>query len=91
MSLTRLDAALGDGRTRSRAAFDLAQHFADAAALLAGRPVRALPDLASPAAGDVLAVCALDLAEELDRSAGDDSTAVCRGAVQDLVSLRQQL
>ena len=91
MSLTRLDAPLADGRSRSRAALDLAQQFADAAALLAGRPVRALPELGSPAAGDVLAVCALDLAEELDRGTGDDSTGVCRGAVQDLVSLRQQL
>lgn len=91
ISLTRLDAPLADGRSRARAALDLAQELADAAAHLSGRPARVLPELASPAAGDVLAVCALDLAEELDQSPGDDAMALCRRAVRDMVALRQQL
>ena len=76
---------------RPRAAPALAQEPADAAAPLSGRPARVLPELASPAAGDVLAVCALDLAEELDQSPGDDAMALCRRAVRDMVALRQQL
>ncbi len=91
MSLTRLDASLADGRSRARAAHELAQELADASAQLSGRPARTLPDLASPAAGDVLAVCAQDLAEELDSSPGESAAATCRAAVQDMISLRQQL
>ncbi len=88
LSLVRLAAVLPDGRSRARAAFDLAQDLADAASALAGRPGRALPDLADPAAGDVLAVCAQDLAEEVAESRSEASALACRRAVEGLVALR---
>jgi hypothetical protein len=91
LSLVRLGAQLPDGRSRARAAFDLAQELADDAAALEGRPARALPDLADPAAGDVLAVCAQDLAEVVAQSRNDDSADACRRAVDRLISLRQAL
>lgn len=91
LSLVRLAASLPDGRSRARAAFDLAQDLADAAAELAGHPRRVLPDLADPAAGDVLAVCAQDLAEEVADRRGDASAQACRRAVEGLVALRQAL
>ena len=92
MSLVRLAAPLPDGRSRARAAFDLAQDLADRSAALAGRPVRRLPELADPAAGDVLAVCAQDLLEELVTltiAAPGPSEEECRRAVEALVALRQ--
>jgi hypothetical protein len=91
MSLVRLGSSLPDGRSRARAAFDLAQELADAAAALAGRPGQALPDLADPAAGDVLAVCAQDLAEEVASRRGEAPAQACRRAVEGLVALRQVL
>ena len=91
LSLVRLAAPLPDGRTRARAAFDLAQELADASFALAGRPPRALPELADPAAGDVLAVCAQDLAEEVADRRGDASAEACRRAVEGLIALRQVL
>jgi len=91
MSLVRLAASLPDGRSRARAALDLAQSLADAAADVAGRPARTLPDLADPAAGDVLAVCAQDLAEEVAEHRGPVAAAACRRAVEGLVALRQSL
>jgi hypothetical protein len=92
LSLVRLAAALADGRTRAAAAFALAGELADAAADLAGRPRRQLPELPDGAAGDVLAVCAHDLAEEV-RSQGRSEVAAsaCRAAVEGLVALRRQL
>ena len=90
LSLVRLAAPLPDGRSRARAALDLAQELADTSAALAGRPARRLPDVADPAAGDVLAVCAQDLIEEvsaLPRAAEEE----CRRAVEALVALRQSL
>jgi hypothetical protein len=91
MSLVRLAAPLPDGRSRARAAFDLAQGLADDAAHLAGRPARRLPDLADPAAGDVLAVCAQDLAEEVAAGRSQASAQTCRRAVDGLVALRKSL
>lgn len=91
MSLVRLAAPLPDGRSRARAAFDLAQDLADASFALAGRPGRLLPDLADPAAGDVLAVCAQDLADEVSDRPGEASAQACRRAVEGLVALRQVL
>lgn len=91
LSLVRLAAPLPDGRSRARAAFDLAQELADASFALAGRPGRALPDLADHAAGDVLAVCAQDLAEEVAHRRGDAAGDACRGAVEGLIALRQAL
>ncbi len=91
LSLVRLGASLPDQRTRARAAFDLAQGLADEAAVLAGRPRRMLPDLADLAAGDVLAVCAQDLAEEVAALPTDASAQACRRAVEGLVALRQSL
>jgi hypothetical protein len=91
MSLVRLGASGNDGRSRGRAALDLAQELADEAAAIAGRPARRLPDLPDPAAGDVLAVCANDLAEELDAVPPEVGASTCRSAVERLVSLRQLL
>jgi hypothetical protein len=91
LSLVRLGAQLPDGRSRARAAFDLAQELVDAAAALQGRPARDLPDLADPAAGDVLAVCAQDLAEEVAERRSDASADACRRAVERLIGLRQAL
>ncbi len=91
LSLVRLGAQLPDGRSRARAAFDLAQELADDAAALEGRPARALPDLADPAAGDVLAVCAQDLAEVVAEGRSDASADACRRAVERLISLRRAL
>lgn len=80
-----------DGRSRAGAALDLAQELADEAAVIAGRPARRLPDLPDPAAGDVLAVCANDLAEELEGVPTDTGGSACRSAVERLVVLRQLL
>jgi hypothetical protein len=92
LSLVRLGVALPDGRTRAGAAFAVAGELADAAADLAGRPRRQLPQLPDGAAGDALAVCALDLAEEI-RAAGPSAATsqACRTAVETLVALRRQL
>ena len=92
LSLVRLGVALPDGRSRAGAAFELAGELADRAADLAGRPRRRLPELPDGAAGDVLAVCAHDLAEEV-RSQGPSAGAAsaCRAAVEGLVALRRQL
>ncbi|HYN29963.1 MAG TPA: hypothetical protein VES95_08850 [Dermatophilaceae bacterium] len=91
LSLVRLAAVLPDGRSRARAVFDLAQDLADAASGLAGRPTRMLPELADPAAGDVLAVCAQDLAEEVIQAHSEASAQACRSAVEGLVVLRRTL
>ena len=91
MSLVRLGASVNDGRSRARTALDLAQELADEAAAIAGRPALRLPDLPDPAAGDVLAVCANDLAEELDAVPPEVGASTCRSAVERLVSLRQLL
>jgi hypothetical protein len=92
MSLVRLAAPLPEGGSRAVRAFALAQQLADAAAELADWPRRALPALADPAAGDVLAVCGLDLAEEVDRHAGDPAAGqACAAAVEALRTLRRDL
>lgn len=92
MSLVRLSAELPGGGTRAGAAFDLAGEFADLAADLAEQPRRDLPPLPDPAAGDVLAVCARDLVQELlDRPGEPDAAEVCARAVAALVSLRRVL
>jgi hypothetical protein len=92
MSLVRLSAPLPDGSTRAGAAFALAQRLVDRAAELAGRPRRRLPELPDSAVGDVLAVCAHDLAEQVRARAPDRSaTAACREAVVALVALRRDL
>jgi hypothetical protein len=91
LSLVRLAAVLPDGRSRARAAFDLAQELADASFALAGVPGRTLPELADPAAGDVLAVCAQDLAEEVAGRRSDAGADACRRAVEGLIALRQSL
>jgi hypothetical protein len=91
LSLVRLAALLPDGRSRARAAFDLAQELADLSFALAGRPLQRLPELGDPAAGDVLAVCAQDLAEEAAERRGDASAEACRRGVEGLIALRQSL
>lgn len=91
LSLVRLAASLPEGRSRARAAFDLAQELADASFALAGTPSHVLPDLADLAAGDVLAVCAQDLAEEVARRPSHAAAEACRGAVEGLIALRQVL
>jgi hypothetical protein len=91
MSLTRLDAPLADGRSRAGAAFGLAQQLADWSAELSGRPSRSLPRLASAAAGDVLAVCAQDLVDDLRQHPGGGAARRCREAVTALIDLRRQL
>ncbi|MGB7982334.1 MAG: hypothetical protein WCF36_16250 [Candidatus Nanopelagicales bacterium] len=94
MSAVRLAAGRVDGRSRARAAFDLAQEFADHAAELAGGPQRRLPELGDFAAADVLAVCALDLVAELDARGGlgaPESAAACESAVTRLIELRRSL
>ena len=91
LSLVRLAALLPDGRSRARAAFDLAQELADSSFALAGRPRQRLPELGDPAAGDVLAVCAQDLAEEVAERRGDASAEACRRGVEGLIALRQSL
>lgn len=92
MSLVRLAAPLPEGGSRAARAFALAQQLADAAAELADRPRRVLPALADPSAGDVLAVCGLDLAEEVERRAGDPVAArACAAGVEALRTLRRDL
>jgi hypothetical protein len=92
MSLVRLGAPLPAGSSRAGAALALAQELADAAARLAGRPRRLLPALPEPSAGDVLAVCGLDLAEEAAARAGEPAAQeACRAAVTALVALRRVL
>lgn len=91
LSLVRLAALLPDGRSRARAAFDLAQELADSSFALAGRPLQRLPELGDAAAGDVLAVCAQDLAEEVAERRGDASVEACRRGVEGLIALRQAL
>ena len=91
LSLVRLAAPMGDGRTRAGAAVALAQELADTTARLAGRPPRALPALPDGAAGDVLAVCVADLVEELGEAAADQAAAVSAAAVEQVRALRAQL
>jgi len=103
MSLVRLAALLPDGRSRAHAALHLAQMCTDEAAALAGRPRRLLPDLADQVAGDALAVCAQDLADEFEAhlSAGVHEgcragercrvDGVCSDMVERLVALRRML
>ncbi len=91
LSTVRLAAPLAQGRSRAAAAFALAQELADVAAELARRPRRTLPDLPDSAAGDVLAVCVNDLAEELDAHPGQRAAAACAGAVEQVRALRRQL
>ena len=88
LSLVRLAAPLADGRSRAGAALSLAQELTDRAAGLADRPLRMLPDLPDRAAGDVLAVCGVDL---VDRLREHPDPASCRTAVEDLVALRRLL
>lgn len=88
MALARLRAPVLDGRTRAGEAARIAQEMADAAADLAERPRRHLPELPDSAVADVLAVCAHDLAAEL-RTAGGQSG--CRHWVEVLVGLRLAL
>lgn len=88
MSLTRLGASVPDGRSRARAAFDLAQVLADGAGQLAGRGARMLPELPDSSAGDVLAVCSEDLAEAVESCRTEASGQACREAVAALVALR---
>lgn len=95
MSLTRLSRPGAGGGSRAAAAFELAQRLADTAADLDGRARVALPELADPCAGDVVAVCAHDLVAAIEATAGSipASTAAqaCRSAVADLVALRRTL
>ena len=91
MSAVRLATARPDGRSRARAALDLAQDFADRAAELAARPQQALPELGDFAASDVLAVCGLDLLEELEARGAQESAAACAAAVTRLIELRRSL
>ena len=91
MSVVRLAAERPEGHSRAQAAFDLAQEFADRAAELAHRPPRALPDLGVFAAGDVLAVCAHDLVEELAGHDPKPAGEVCADAVARLIDLRRSL
>jgi hypothetical protein len=92
MSLVRLAAPLPDAGSRAARAFALAQELADAAADLAGRPRRALPELADPSAGDVLAVCGLELAEEVAAAGGQrGGPDACARAVVALRDLRRDL
>ncbi len=95
MSAVRLGAPAASGgatgRSRARAAFDLAQEFADAAAALAGHPGRALPELGDFAVGDVLAVCVHDLVEELTAADEQRRAQVCASAVAHLIALRRSL
>jgi hypothetical protein len=92
MSLVRLGAPLPEGGSRADRAFALAQQCADAAAALAHRSQRALPALPGPTAGDVLAVCGLDLAEEVAAQRADPAAQeACRAAVEALRALRRDL
>ncbi|MGB8022569.1 MAG: hypothetical protein WCF04_15170 [Candidatus Nanopelagicales bacterium] len=88
MSLVRLRAPIADVRTRAGEAARIAQGLADAAADLADRQRRDLPELPDSAAADMLAVCAHDLAEELRRSPDAQSADVCRRWVLELIDLR---
>ena len=63
LPLARLAAAIEPGAaSRGDLARDLAQHLADVAAAIEGRPVRAIPRLSDEYAGDQVAVTARDLA-----------------------------
>jgi hypothetical protein len=92
MSLVRLAAPLLEGGSRAARAFALAQQLADAAADLADRPRHLLPELADPSAGDVLAVCGLDLAADVAAAgAHPHAGEVCQWAVSALRDLRRDL
>jgi hypothetical protein len=91
MSTTRLAAALADGSRRSEAVAVLAQELVDASARISGRPQRTLPVLADTAVGDLLAVCAEDLAEDLTAHPGPVAQRACRAAVEALIALRRSL
>ena len=70
---------------------DALPRFRPSTAMAAAALLCAVYALGPPAAGDVLAVCAQDLAEELEVHPGDDAREVCRSMVAALVALRQSL
>lgn len=65
MALTRLSARRDGVTSPAAAAFALAQELADATARVESRSCGSLPELADPAAADVLAVCGHDLVAAL--------------------------
>lgn len=92
MSLVRLAASRPGARTRAADAFALAQDLVDMTADLLAGERRTLPPLPDASAGDVLAVCAHDLACALRDAPGDPrALATCRRAVEQLVALRLSL
>lgn len=92
MSLVRLQAELGDSRTRARAALDCAQELADICADLVGSQRRTVPLLPAHAVGDAVAVMVNDLLAELDRRVWDgDGQQAGAAAEAALVALRQLL
>jgi hypothetical protein len=91
MSTIRLAAALADGSRRSEAVAVLAQELVDASARVSGGARRTLPVLPDTAVGDVLAVCAEDLAEDLTAHPSPVAQRECRAAVEALIALRRSL
>jgi hypothetical protein len=82
LSDVRLSQALPDGGSRADAAHRLAQQLADAAAGLAGDPVRPVPRLDDLAVGDQVAVTGADLVAELRRAAGGAAGGAADGRWQ---------
>ena len=92
LGLTRLEAAFAPEPTRATAARRVAQHLADTAADLEGRPRRILPTLGVQAAGDQLAVTGHDLlaaaaAAETPVAPGDPGSPRSTGAAVDAMLL----
>ena len=71
---------------RLRAAHRVAQQLADAAARLAGEPVRPVPRLDDLVVGDQVAVTGADLLAALDRAARDDPDGPWRAAAESALS-----
>ena len=86
LSDVRLRAALPGGGSRADAAHRVAQQLADAAARLAGEPVRPVPRLDDLVVGDQVAVTGADLLAALDRAARDDPDGPWRAAAESALS-----
>jgi hypothetical protein len=75
---------VGRWPSRADAAYEVAQALADAAAVLAGEPRRAVPRLGDPVVADQLAVCGADLLDVAGESVPPEAHAL-------LVELRRAL
>ncbi len=96
LSVERLGQSMPDGRTRARAALDLAQGLVDARAQVTGDEPRELPGVAAHATADVLAVVTADLVTALrEAERRSDRVALvgqtCAHAVAEVEHLRRAI